>query len=104
AKFAAEPSNLAQARTLPIVIELGSGLTTGLQLLNALLAANTGLAAALNDPQSSEEARSIDLELTGGNDGERPTAAEYEGEAEEDSTLKTGLKAFEDIEDVSIIA
>ncbi|MEK6302416.1 MAG: phage tail sheath subtilisin-like domain-containing protein [Acidobacteriota bacterium] len=104
AKFAAEPSNLAQARTLPIVIELGSGLTTGLQLLSALLAANTGLAAALNDPQSSEESRSIDLELTGGNDGERPTAAEYEGEAEQDSTLKTGLKAFEDIEDVSIIA
>jgi len=104
AKFAAEPSNLAQARTLPIVIELGTGLTTGLQIMNALLGANAGLAAALSDPQSSEEARSIDLELTGGNDGERPTAAEYEGEAEEDSTVKTGLKAFEDIEDISIVA
>ena len=104
AKFAAEPSNLAQARTLPIVIELGTGLTTGLQIMNALLGANSGLAAALSDPQSSEEARSIDLELTGGNDGERPTAAEYEGEAEEDSTVKTGLKAFEDIEDISIVA
>jgi phage tail sheath protein FI len=104
AKFAAEPANLAQARTLPIVIELGNGLGTGLQLLTALLGGNASLASALNDPQSSEESRSIDLQLTGGNDGERPRAAEYEGEAEENSTLKTGLKAFEDIEDVSIIA
>ena len=104
AKFAAEPANLAQARTLPIVIELGSGLGSGIQTLNALLGASADLAAALNDPLSSEDSRSIDLQLTGGDDGARPTAAEYEGEAEQDSTLKTGLKAFEDIEDVSIIA
>ena len=104
AKFAVEPANLAQARTLPIVIELGSGLTTGLQVLTALLTGHASVATALNDPQSSEESRSIDLELTGGNDGDRPTATEYEGEAEQDSTLKTGLKAFEDIEDISIIA
>jgi phage tail sheath protein FI len=104
AKFAAGPSNLAQARTLPIVITLGSGLTSGLEVLKALLDANSNLASALNDPQSSEELRSIDLELKGGNDGERPDAGLYEGEAEQNSTLKTGLKAFEDIEDISIIA
>lgn len=104
ARFAPNPSNLAQARTLPIVVEPGGGLGTGLQILAALFAANPDLADALNDPGSSAEARSIDLSLSGGDDGQRPTAAEYEGEAEQNSTEKTGLMAFEDIEDVSIIA
>jgi phage tail sheath protein FI len=42
--------------------------------------------------------------LDGGNDGNRPTAREYEGTAEDDEPYKTGLKSFEDIEDISIVA
>jgi phage tail sheath protein FI len=42
--------------------------------------------------------------LAGGNDGIRPTASEYEGTADDEQNVKTGLKAFEDIEDISIVA
>jgi hypothetical protein len=104
ALFAAQPSNLAQARTLPIVVGLGSGVGTGLGVLHALFAANGGLHAALDDPQSTDAARSVDLLLSGGNDGQRPTASLYEGSAPDDSRTKTGLKAFEDIDDISIVA
>jgi phage tail sheath protein FI len=44
-------------------------------------------------------------ELQGGNDGARPGTAEYEGKGGADSDdLKTGLKQFEDLEDISIVA
>jgi phage tail sheath protein FI len=103
-RFAERPSNLAQARTLPIVLSLGSNLTTGLDLLDTLLSANPQLAGALNNPASTDAERSIDVELEDGNDGNRPTADEYQGRAEPDQTTKTGLMAFEDIEDISIVA
>jgi phage tail sheath protein FI len=103
-RFAERPSNLAQARTLPIVLSLGSNITTGLGLLYTLLGASPQLAGALHNRASTDAERSIDVELEGGNDGNRPTADEYQGRAEMDQTTKTGLMAFEDIEDISIIA
>ena len=103
-KFAVKPGNLAQERTLPIVITAGSGVTTGLDWLNALFAAKPALHVELEDPKSSDADRSVDRELTGGNDGLRPEADEYRGKAEEDANNKTGLMAFEDIEDISIVA
>jgi len=103
-RFAQKPSNLAQARTLPIVIELGDDLVSGLDVIDALVAANTDLLTELNDLTSSDAERSVDVVLTGGNDGVRPTFSEYEGTADENTNVKTGLKAFEDIEDISIVA
>jgi phage tail sheath protein FI len=104
-KFARRPNNLEQARSLPIIIEFGTGVKTGLDLFNALNATpGSGLLNGLKQEQSTDDARSLDLLLKGGNDGLRPAAAQYDGEAKPDSTAKTGLKAFEDIEDVSIIA
>jgi hypothetical protein len=103
-RFAQKPSNLAQARTLPIVIELGDDLVSGLDVIDALAAANTSLLAELNDLTSSDAERSVDVILTGGNDGLRPTFSEYEGTADENTNVKTGLKSFEDIEDISIVA
>jgi phage tail sheath protein FI len=95
AKFAARPNNLAQARSLPIVIELGTNVRTGVDVLTALF----GLTPTdLADP---DEKRFVEVELTGGNDGARPTATEYEGVEEPG---KTGLKIFEDIDDISIVA
>jgi phage tail sheath protein FI len=44
------------------------------------------------------------LLLDGGDDGDRPTSADYVGEARLDSMRKTGLKALEDIDDISIVA
>ena len=103
-KFGKRPSNLAQARTLPIVVSLGDNLANGLDVLAALFAENTELRAALDRADSTDAERSVDIELDGGNDGLRPQAAEYEGEDDPDTTTKTGLKIFEDIEDISIVA
>ncbi|MET0752931.1 MAG: phage tail sheath subtilisin-like domain-containing protein, partial [Pyrinomonadaceae bacterium] len=65
---------------------------------------NTNLEANLLNDESSEDDRSIALLLDGGNDGMRPSASEYEGTAKDTDPFKTGLKAFEDIEDISIVA
>ena len=46
----------------------------------------------------------IDLRLENGNDGAPPTSTEYEGTAKLTETFKTGLRAFEDIDDISIVA
>ena len=95
AKFAAFPTDLAQARSLPIVIALGSGITSGPELLAALF----GLEQQnLADPDSP---LFVEVALTGGNDGQRPTATEYDGVEKPE---RTGLKIFEDIDDISIVA
>jgi phage tail sheath protein FI len=115
-KFAAKPSSLAQARRIPIVIDLGSTparspnpavptrIGDALEVLRILFARNPGLVNALDSNTSTDAQRSIDLTLTGGNDGMRPEAGQYEGTANDTDPFKTGLKSFEDIEDVSIIA
>jgi phage tail sheath protein FI len=102
-KFKKEPSNTSDARNLPIVIE-GNNLDTGADVLRLLFAENSNLEDNLLDDESSEDDRSIALLLESGNDGMRPTASEYEGSAKDTDPFKTGLKAFEDIEDISIVA
>jgi uncharacterized protein len=104
AYFAPIPSNLGQARSLPIVITPGPNVQSGIDVLNVLTSANPGLSGALANPRSTDAQRSVDILLSGGNDGVRPLADDYEGLAEPDSTTKTGLKAFEDIDDISIVA
>mgnify|MGYP000963240634 CR=1 FL=1 len=42
--------------------------------------------------------------LKGGSDGDRPGAVQYEGEDGSVDGIKSGLRAFEDIEDISIVA
>jgi hypothetical protein len=109
-QFAEKPSSLAQARRLPIVIKRerdndgATDLANGVDVLRVLMQYSSTLGDALSRPSSADAQRSIDLLLEGGDDGRRPTAAEYEGEAPEDKPYKTGLKALEDIEDVSIVA
>jgi uncharacterized protein len=100
--FAIFDPEAEQARGTPITIE--TTLPNGIAVLNALSAATGGaLEAALFDPNSSPEQRSVDDVLTGGEDGDFPTLDEYAGE-ELDDNSKTGLVAFEDIEDISIVA
>jgi phage tail sheath protein FI len=103
--FAARPATLAQARSLPLVIRLGANRQTGLSVLDAIDDFSGGrIAGALDDINSTDAGRSIDLTLEGGSDGARPLSADYEGEARLDAVTKTGLKALEDIEDISIVA
>ena len=102
-RFDEVPSNLSQSRTLPIVINV-SNVDTGLDVLTALCVGNTDLLTQINNLDSSDEDRSVDIELSNGNDGQRPTASEYEGTDDPATTIKTGLKQFEDIEDISIVA
>lgn len=113
AKFAEQPANTADARRLPIAVEnkgfktgeiVDSFLKTGGEVLNFLMKANDTLKDELLRADSTDAERSIEMLLTDGNDGNRPTAAEYEGTAKDTDPFKTGLKAFEDIEDISIVA
>ena len=58
--------------------------------------------AALDDPDSTESDRSVDVLLAGGNDGARPTSAVFQGN--QDLPARTGLRALEEIEEISIVA
>jgi phage tail sheath protein FI len=102
-QFAARPENLNWRRTIPIVIEANPALD-GREVLNALLAAAPpAFSDALARFGTSLEQRTLDLLLDGGDDGGRPSPAEYEGDPLNIDD-KLGLKAFEDIEDISIVA
>ncbi|MEO6588178.1 MAG: phage tail sheath subtilisin-like domain-containing protein [Pyrinomonadaceae bacterium] len=108
-KFKAEPANQSDARRLPIIIDQNK-LQTGLDVLQLLFdelpekGKEIGLENKLKSDESSDEDRSISKLLADGNDGERPDAEQYEGTANDTDSFKTGLKAFEDIEDISIVA
>jgi uncharacterized protein len=103
-------------RDLPIVVTPEASIATGLDVLGALFAAAPGKHSsppAAGDAPSlrelvlarvSDAARAFDIVLAGGNDGLRPAAADYEGQADASSSVKTGLKQFEDIDDISIVA
>jgi phage tail sheath protein FI len=103
AQLSATPDSLDAARTLPIIVTL-SGADTGIGLLQTLLKTSPFLQSTLLDPQSTDVDRSVDVVLAGGNDGERPVASQYEGTADPATTVKTGLKQFEDIDEISIVA
>ncbi|PKN92461.1 MAG: phage tail protein [Chloroflexi bacterium HGW-Chloroflexi-6] len=104
AYFSATPANSGLARTLPIVLAVGSTLDDGYKVVKALIPeatvqSNTDI--PLNVTLSFDSADTL---LAGGNDGDRPGATEYEGTADDATAIKTGLKAFEDLEDISIVA
>lgn len=114
AQFAQKPANASIARSTPLILAYtGADDVDCLDLLTLLFAQNTKLQEALlpfdsaGQPKpkpSDDTARSVDFLLAGGNDGTRPGADLYEGKADDTTSVKTGLKAFEDIDDISIIA
>jgi phage tail sheath protein FI len=105
AKFAEVPANRSDMLSLPVVIE-PTGIKTGLDTLNVLFndSRSVGLEALTSDPSTTDADRSISLQLEGGSDGARPTASEYEGATDPGDNSKTGLVAFEDIDEISIVA
>jgi hypothetical protein len=110
--FAQDQPNPSLAASLPIVISYGNNVETGLDVLNAVSTDATSLQTQLQDPDSTNDERSWTILLADGNDGMRPTFGEYEGtnvqgivvadSASDD--VKFGLRQFEDIEDISIVA
>ena len=102
--------NLGRARTVPIVVENTAALTNGVDVLNAFLndpnaqGSPLSLATAIQDLSDDPTARSLTIVISGGDDGARPSASNYEGAVDAITDLKTGLKQFEDLEDISIVA
>jgi phage tail sheath protein FI len=107
AKFIA---NLGRARIVPIVIENTAGLANGVEVLNAFLddpnadGSPLNLSNAIRDLDGDPASRSLSIIISGGDDGARPSASDYEGAVDPNTDLKTGLQQFEDLEDISIVA
>ena len=108
-QFALNLNSPSLRRRIPIVFERLPAKTDGppiiqdgLQLLDLLFRTNPVLETALNNLVSTEPkvvvlstdtARSVDLLLDGGNDGERPEFDAYEGRADTLQRLKPDSKA-----------
>ena len=108
------PDSEDDARNLPIELLCQGASVAG--ILSALQS-DAGEFAGLDLQLSAQEQQdglrpderlargvSATVMLLGGNDGNRPGAAEYEGQDDPTTHFKTGLKMFEDIEDISIVA
>jgi hypothetical protein len=101
--FGIDPKDRQHARAIPIVVTQPAG-DDGTALLALLFAAKSGLREAVENPRSSEEARTIEVVLKDGNDGLRPEAEDYAGKEDLVTSAKTGLVQFEDLDDISIVA
>ena len=113
--FATVPNSASDAIRLPLVVARDTTLISSAgDVLMTLFGTDP---AALLQPSADEAKRRItvadkltmgvwkdDILLDGGNDGERPGAGDYEGEAFFDRNYSLGLKQFEDLDDISIVA
>lgn len=109
--FAADPVNRATALFVPLSIS--TTLENGAAIAEVLLSQPSAtsidspaltILETLADAAAGDAARTFQVQMTGGSDGTRPGAADYEGDDGGSSGLKSGLRAFEDIEDISIVA
>lgn len=111
--FAEDAPDRATELYVPLVFDR-MGLNHGAELAQGLmgmpnLASNssppeTVLDALLADPTASEARRSFTVQLSGGDDGDQPDSSDYQGQDGDTDGLRSGLRAFEDIEDISIVA
>ncbi|MCG8460203.1 MAG: phage tail sheath subtilisin-like domain-containing protein [Holophagales bacterium] len=112
--FAPPPASRRTELFVPLIFETGLG--NGSTIAEAM-AGQPSLAGgsppatvfgALADPGQGDEARTFRLQLAGGNDGSRPGGSSYPGDegpaSGAEAGRKSGLEAFEDLEDISIVA
>lgn len=108
--FQAPPATRRAQLYVPLVVNLD--LADRLDAVSDLLELNSlangpttspalTILSGLNDDDSTDAERSTRLFLTGGTDGPRLSAGDYEGDADHP---KTGLRSLEDLEEISIIA
>ncbi len=104
AQFAAEPTRRSILLFTPLVMhtELTDGAAIAEAILNQQNMSQTG--TLLDGIEGAANDRSWQIRLTGGSDGQRPTATHYQGDEGDDAGRKSGLRAFEDLEDISIVA
>jgi len=103
-QFPEDPANSFIKRTVPLVIKNnGDAFSSGLALFSVFEMEKNGLLQAIERSNDVSE-RTITLYLGGGNDGNRPGYDQYFGTVDPIKITKTGLKAFEDIEDISMVA
>ncbi len=112
-RFSTSPASAAVARLLPLVIARDPAIiTSAADVLSALF---DGDPLPLLQPTDAEELRDVRVEdrlssirvdfmLDGGHDGRRPGAGDYRGEADPSCSCALGLRQFEDIEDIAIVA
>lgn len=92
-----------ESAALPIVVTGSAGLS-GLEVIAALFGGLSGSTTDFDDGDALEKGVERIFRLEGGDDGLRPELGDYEGKADPDQLFKTGLKQFEAIEDISIVA
>ncbi len=98
--FDTEPSSRRLALVVPFAIEPAGTLDTGAEMAVALLGAE--VIEAVASLGSTAEQRQRVYRLENGADGSLPPADAYAGSTS--GTAKSGLVAFEDLEDISIVA
>lgn len=116
-RFANTPASIGDARRTPLVIAKHGDVKTAFAVLPLVLplaggktlieSITPGEAEALKGVTAFDKFQagiSADLILAGGHDGLRPTSTEYEGKSDPTKLYSTGLKQFEEIEDISIVA
>lgn len=114
ALFTDVPNSRLAYLTVPFAIEAQGSLTSGAQLTQLLLGNHVLQAVSrnldtdrelssqsppLSRPDVTELARTY--VLTGGSDGKLPSPEYYDGQ--DSSAIKTGLKTFEDVDEISIV-
>jgi phage tail sheath protein FI len=117
-RFSASPASTSQAQTLPIIIGPANEGDTGVGVLHEIFPDLSPLSLTADEinrqvtltSKLQKDSIQETFVLRGGNDGQRPGASDYEGKEVEEHTLdfplpyKTGLKQFEDLDDISIVA
>jgi hypothetical protein len=99
--FDTAPTSRRLALVVPFAIEPATAEPdTGAGMAVALLGAGVIEAAVDDDSSAAQQQRVYRLE--GGTDGTLPAAGSYRGAS--NGTAKSGLAAFEDLEDISIVA
>lgn len=98
--FDTDPASRRLALVVPFAIEPAGTLDTGAEMAVALLGADV-IEAAASLGSTAEQRRRV-YRLENGADGSLPPASAYAGDGS--GTAKSGLAAFEDLEDISIVA
>lgn len=103
-RFAETPARNAD---MPVVVP-DPTTADGLDLLNAFDSVGSGQGVSLKSNLHKLSAvpgeRTVEILLSGGSDGGVVQPSDYEGFADPSSAVKTGLKHFEDIDEIAIVA